>query len=189
MSAIPTFFMLPLRDFGFVSLSTCRVTGAGLMLDATSALAAASLANESAEELKIRFACKLCLLGRADTLMPDVKRGCQFAKLYTNSVSTDVVPRLLKESEIKERLRRLDGWKRQKSFISKEFDFRNFMEGIAFINRVAKVAEEQEHHPDIHVRYTKVRLSVQTHSEGGVTRWDFELASAIEGALTSKPSS
>jgi 4a-hydroxytetrahydrobiopterin dehydratase len=64
--------------------------------------------------------------------------------------------------------------------ITKTFEFEKFMDGIAFVNRVAKVAEEQEHHPDINIRYTTVRLSIQTHSEGGVTEWDVELATAIE---------
>jgi 4a-hydroxytetrahydrobiopterin dehydratase len=61
------------------------------------------------------------------------------------------------------------------------------MDGISFLNGVAEVAEEQEHHPDIQVRYTTVTLSVQTHSEGGVTVWDLELAEAIERKLAGKP--
>ena len=59
------------------------------------------------------------------------------------------------------------------------------MEGIRFLNRVAKIAESYEHHPDIKVRYTTVRLSLQTHSEGGVTSWDIGLAKRIERAVSS----
>lgn len=66
----------------------------------------------------------------------------------------------------------------------KTFVFPTFMEGIAFVDDVARVAEKEEHHPDIHVRYTSVTLSVQTHSEGGVTRWDLELVEAIEKMVT-----
>ena len=74
----------------------------------------------------------------------------------------------------------MDGWKLDGDFLSKSFEFAEFMDGIRFIEKVAKVAEKQEHHPDIQVRYTSVTLRLQTHSEGGVTVWDFELARAID---------
>lgn len=90
------------------------------------------------------------------------------------------MPRLLHNSEIKKRLETLKGWKRDGKFVTKSFEFENFTDGIAFVSRVAEVAEKEEHHPDIHIRYTTVTLSVQTHSEGGVTEWDLELAEAIE---------
>jgi 4a-hydroxytetrahydrobiopterin dehydratase len=97
------------------------------------------------------------------------------------------VPKLLSDSEIASELRNLPGWKRDGKFITKTLEFNDFMDGIAFINRAAKVAEKQEHHPDIHVRYTTITLSIQTHSEGGVTKWDIELARAIEKVLDKKP--
>jgi 4a-hydroxytetrahydrobiopterin dehydratase len=90
------------------------------------------------------------------------------------------LPRLLDDIEVGERLAALRGWKREGQFITKSFEFATFMDGIAFLNRVAKVAEEQDHHPDIQVRYTQVRLSLQTHSEGGLTAWDFDLAKGID---------
>jgi 4a-hydroxytetrahydrobiopterin dehydratase len=90
------------------------------------------------------------------------------------------VPKLLTDREISARLKGLKGWKHEGKFITKTFEFEEFMDGIKFINNVARAAEEQEHHPDIHVRYTTVTLSVQTHSEGGVTEWDLDLAEAIE---------
>ncbi len=93
------------------------------------------------------------------------------------------MPRLLDGAEIAERLKDLKGWNRDGSFITKTFEFKAFMDGIEFVNRVAAVAEKEEHHPDIHVRYTTITLSLQTHSEGGVTEWDLELAEAIERAL------
>ena len=93
------------------------------------------------------------------------------------------VPRLLGDSEISARLGPLRGWKHEGGFIEKSFEFPTFMKGIAFISKVAKVAEKEEHHPDIHVRYTTITLSVQTHSEGGVTEWDLDLAEAIEKSL------
>ncbi len=96
------------------------------------------------------------------------------------------MPELLDDSEISDRLRGLRGWNRDGSFITKTFEFEAFMDGIDFVNRVAAVAEKEEHHPDIRIRYTTITLSLQTHSEGGVTEWDVELAEAIEKALKEK---
>lgn len=93
------------------------------------------------------------------------------------------MPKLLSDSEVKAKLKDLKGWKHEGEFITKVFEFEEFMDGIGFVNRVAEVAEKEEHHPDIHVRYTTVTLSVQTHSEGGVTEWDVGLAEAIEMML------
>ncbi len=93
------------------------------------------------------------------------------------------MPKLLGESEVSMRLRPLKGWKHEGKFIVKTFEFKTFMDGIRFIERVAEVAEKEEHHPDISVRYTTVTLSLQTHSEGGVTEWDLALAEAIEGMI------
>ena len=96
------------------------------------------------------------------------------------------MPRLLREEEVATRLKGLAGWRYEEGFIVKSYQFEEFMQGIAFIVEVAKVAEEEEHHPDIHVRYTTVTLSLQTHSEGGVTEWDLELAGAIEKKIGAK---
>ena len=94
-----------------------------------------------------------------------------------------IVPKLLSDSEIERRLKGLEGWRHAGKFITKDFEFDRFMNGIDFIDRVARVAEKEEHHPDIHVRYTTITLSVQTHSEGGVTAWDLGLAEAVEAML------
>jgi 4a-hydroxytetrahydrobiopterin dehydratase len=78
------------------------------------------------------------------------------------------------------RLKKLKGWNSEGRYIAKTFEFPHFMDAVAFVNEVAEAAERQEHHPDISVRYTTVKLSIQTHSEGGVTELDFELARAID---------
>ena len=93
------------------------------------------------------------------------------------------MPKLLSDSEIANRLEGLKRWKHEGKFITKSFKFKHFMDGIEFVNRVAAVAEKEEHHPDIHIRYTTITLSVQTHSEGGVTEWDLALAGAIDREL------
>ena len=109
--------------------------------------------------------------------------GCSLNYILTAPQDLPV-PKLLSGPEIEERLKRLSGWRRYGRFISKVFKFETFMDGIDFIERVAEVAEREEHHPDIHIRYATVRLSIQTHSEGGVTRWDFDLAKSVERMLT-----
>jgi 4a-hydroxytetrahydrobiopterin dehydratase len=93
----------------------------------------------------------------------------------------------LSDAAITERLGRLDDWKREGDFITKTFEFRTFMAGIKFVNDIAKIAEKLEHHPDIHIRYTTIRLSVQSHDEGGITTRDFRLAEQIEKFLHQKP--
>ena len=93
------------------------------------------------------------------------------------------MPRLLSDSKITKGLGTLKGWKHEGKFITKTYEFKTFMEGVDFVRKVAAVAEKEEHHPDIGIRYTTVTLSIQTHSEGGVTEWDLELASAVERAL------
>ena len=90
------------------------------------------------------------------------------------------LPKLLSEPAIKRKLKELKGWKHEGGFMSKSFEFDTFMSGIEFINRLAKVAEGKQHHPDIHVRYTTIKLSIQTHSAGGITRKDFDLAASID---------
>ncbi|HYA56669.1 MAG TPA: 4a-hydroxytetrahydrobiopterin dehydratase [Nitrososphaerales archaeon] len=90
------------------------------------------------------------------------------------------MPKLLSDAEIKTSLKGLNGWKHEGKFITKTIEFDHFMDAIAFVNEVAEAAEREEHHPDINLRYTTVKLSVQTHSEGGVTEWDIELARAID---------
>ena len=64
--------------------------------------------------------------------------------------------------------------------MTKTLEFGSFMSGISFINQIARVAERLQHHPDISVRYTTIKLLIQTHSVGGITAKDFQLASAIE---------
>jgi 4a-hydroxytetrahydrobiopterin dehydratase len=98
------------------------------------------------------------------------------------------MPKVLSSTELARELSGLKDWKRKGKFISKTYQFDEFMDGIEFIQGVAKVAEKQEHHPDIHVRYTTVTLDIQTHSEGGVTEWDIDLAKAIERMRQAKGS-
>ena len=86
----------------------------------------------------------------------------------------------LKQSQIKVELAKVEGWKLRGKQISKLFVFQDFLQGLRFINRVARLAEAMNHHPDIDVRYNKVRLTLTTHDEGGLTVKDFRLAGKID---------
>lgn len=86
---------------------------------------------------------------------------------------------LLNESQIAEGLARLPGWERQGASIRRTWTFPAFMDGIAFVNRVAELAEQADHHPDIDIRYTRVTLVLSTHSAGGLTARDLRLAEQI----------
>ena len=90
----------------------------------------------------------------------------------------------LSDALVERALASLKGWTRDGDFITKEFHFRTFPAGIKFVDAVALIAESQEHHPDIHVVWTTVTLKITTHDEGGITRWDVDLAKQIEKHLS-----
>lgn len=77
-------------------------------------------------------------------------------------------------------LARLPGWARAGRAIARTYRFEDFRGALAFVNRVGAVAERQQHHPDIDIRYNEVTLSVWTHDAGGLTERDFRLAAAID---------
>ena len=86
----------------------------------------------------------------------------------------------LDESQILERLARLPGWQRRDSEITRTWSFADFKGSLAFVNRVAELANAMDHHPDIDIRYTKITCSLSTHSAGGITEKDLAMAGAIE---------
>ncbi|NIT13971.1 MAG: 4a-hydroxytetrahydrobiopterin dehydratase [Candidatus Dadabacteria bacterium] len=87
---------------------------------------------------------------------------------------------LLSEQEIVENLSSLDGWQQSGLEIEKLYKFKNFIEAVGFVNKVAILAEKADHHPDILIQYSKVKINLSTHSEGGLTEKDFKLANQIE---------
>ena len=91
----------------------------------------------------------------------------------------------LDDSEVASRLKKVPEWEWENGnkAITRDVEFDEFMEGIDFLNDVAEIAEEASHHPDIDIRYTKIRLSLTTHSQGGLTSMDFELASRIDNLI------
>jgi 4a-hydroxytetrahydrobiopterin dehydratase len=86
----------------------------------------------------------------------------------------------LSPQDIDSRLRSITGWKIVFSELVKTFSFRDFLTAIDFVNQVAKAAEDMGHHPDIDIRYDRVRIALSTHDAGGITEMDFNLAAEIE---------
>jgi len=86
----------------------------------------------------------------------------------------------LNDAQINEYLSELEGWQQEGNLLVRDFKFENFTGALAFVNLAAAEAEAMDHHPDILIHdWNKVRLSVMTHSEGGLTEKDFQLAERI----------
>ncbi|HEX8550483.1 MAG TPA: 4a-hydroxytetrahydrobiopterin dehydratase [Abditibacteriaceae bacterium] len=86
----------------------------------------------------------------------------------------------LEQKQIDTALQSLDGWTQYNDEIGKTFLFADFGDAMVFVNRVAELAQEANHHPDIDIRYNSVKLALSTHSEGGLTKKDINLARQIE---------
>ena len=86
----------------------------------------------------------------------------------------------LSDAQVQEGLGRLPGWGREGDEIVKEFRFDGFGAAIAFVVAVAFRADKADHHPDLDIRYNRVRVALSTHSEGGLTEKDFSLAGEVE---------
>ena len=88
---------------------------------------------------------------------------------------------VLQKRDVDTRLDDLSGWKRHGDEIRRKYEFAGFTEAMAFVNRVASLAEAADHHPDIEINYNRVKLALSTHSEGGITEKDLDLARQIDG--------
>jgi 4a-hydroxytetrahydrobiopterin dehydratase len=86
----------------------------------------------------------------------------------------------LSDLEVQRALGGLPGWSRRGGALTKTFSFDRFADGIRFVDRLARVADDMNHHPDIDVRYTKVTIMLSTHDAGGITEADLRLAEKIE---------
>lgn len=86
---------------------------------------------------------------------------------------------------IAQRLQALPGWQQDGLYIAKEFRFRDFEATMAFVNAVADIARREDHHPDMEVGYSRVRVAYTTHSAGGLSERDFNSAAQVE-ALTGR---
>ena len=86
----------------------------------------------------------------------------------------------LSKVEIHEKLKEMRGWSHMGKAIQKRYTLKSFLPAIALVNKIAEVAENEQHHPDITINYNVVGILLSTHSEGGVTQKDFDLALEID---------
>ncbi len=87
---------------------------------------------------------------------------------------------VLSSREVEDKIKDLEGWEVSGNEIRKVYKMKNFIDSIGFVNKVAILAEKADHHPDILIKYSKVSISLSTHSEGGITEKDFNLAAQVE---------
>jgi len=90
------------------------------------------------------------------------------------------MPNTLSLKIIQERMKKIPEWELNEDSISRSFEFDEYQPAIEFVNTVAEIAEEAQHHPDISISYTNVTLVLTTHSKGGLTESDFEVAIRID---------
>ena len=87
----------------------------------------------------------------------------------------------LEAEEVEERLGSLNGWWSADGKLHKRFEFANFADSLAFVNRAGELAEAADHHPDIKLGWGYAEFEITTHDRGGITDFDFALAEQIEG--------
>jgi 4a-hydroxytetrahydrobiopterin dehydratase len=94
-------------------------------------------------------------------------------------VAQNQVMQRLSESAIAERIQRLPGWAIDGANLSCTYQFGNFVEAIAFVNRLVEPAEALQHHPTLTIAYNRVSINLTTHDAGGLTDLDFDLAETM----------
>jgi len=87
---------------------------------------------------------------------------------------------VLSSREVEDKIKDLEGWEVSGNEIRKVYKMKNFIDSIGFVNKIAILAEKADHHPDILIKYNNVIISLSTHSEGGITEKDFNLASQVD---------
>ncbi|KEI43269.1 4a-hydroxytetrahydrobiopterin dehydratase [Saccharopolyspora rectivirgula] len=90
---------------------------------------------------------------------------------------------LLTDSQVAEALQQLPEWSQDGSKIKRTVEFPSFPTAIQAVDRIAEIAENKNHHPDMDIRWRKVTFYCTTHSEGGLTSKDTELAQEIDGVV------
>ena len=93
----------------------------------------------------------------------------------------------LTHEAIQQGLAKIKGWSYEGKELHKKFTFKSFLPGIEFVNKIAAAAESAGHHPDMTINYNIVGIGLATHSEGGITEKDFDLASKIDKIHSTLP--
>lgn len=89
---------------------------------------------------------------------------------------------LLSDAEIEAKLAGLTGWRREGAAITKQFKREDFVDSVRFVEGLVEPAEEMNHHPDLEISWDTVTVTLSSHSEGGLTAADFELAAKIDAS-------
>ena len=91
--------------------------------------------------------------------------------------------RVLSQTEVEDGLKELDGWDIENRKLTKRFEFKSYKDGLVFALAVGHVADRLDHHPDLEVGYAKVKVAVNTHSVGGLSPYDLELARRVDALM------
>jgi 4a-hydroxytetrahydrobiopterin dehydratase len=86
---------------------------------------------------------------------------------------------VLSDAEVQQALEKLPGWGKKGKAIERNFQFADFVKAMDFVNQIAEGAEAVNHHPDIHISYNKVTLTLVSHDSGGITQRDIRMAEKI----------
>ncbi len=89
--------------------------------------------------------------------------------------------------EIRELSREVPQWNAGDKSMERDFKFKDFNQAMAFVNKVAEAASEEDHHPDILISYNKVKLTFSTHKIGGLSRNDFIMAAKVDRITLPQP--
>lgn len=89
----------------------------------------------------------------------------------------------LSDEQVDAALADLPGWRREQGMLRRQVDAGSFLEAIGLVNRIAALAERADHHPDIDIRWRRLALGLVTHSAGGITAKDIDLAGQIEQTI------
>jgi 4a-hydroxytetrahydrobiopterin dehydratase len=117
-------------------------------------------------------------LGKSDSAFAPLPPSCGQWKHERKVLHMPV----LGKEDVKARLKNMRGWEFDDDEIQKSFKFASFEQSMLFVNAVARLAESADHHPDISIKYDRVKLELSTHSEGGITEKDFMLANQIDAS-------
>ena len=112
--------------------------------------------------------------------------GAVLLWLDSGGAAVLAVPALLNQADVAVRMRNLAGWLTDGQQLSCTYKFENFVEAIAFVNRLVTPAEAAQHHPDVAISYNKVTLQLTTHDAGGLTDLDFLVAESA-AQLSAQP--
>ena len=106
--------------------------------------------------------------------------GCNlWANFFPNHLMSD----LLEDDDLSVALKKCPEWDYEKKAITRTVEFEEFMDAVDFVNDLAEISEEAQHHPDITIKHTKVTLRLTTHDAGGVTDLDIELAQRVDNLV------